>query len=128
MNIQFNHKRKEEAYLPEGSYTFDGRLASRGGQTIALEVPPPWFIETLQSLDFFTKSVGKARCSDEENYNKKTGRELAKSRMKPTVLTVLSNQDFGGVRILVLEDMNKNKYILEKRVGNKQVHFIGYNE
>jgi hypothetical protein len=135
MNIQFNHSRKSPSFMIVTSVdilakeiTISSSVNPRGGETIAVEVPPPWFIETLQPQDFFMKSVGKARCSDEDNYNKKVGRELAQSRMKPTRLIVLSNQDFGGVRILVLEDKDKNKYVFEKRVGNKQVHFIGYND
>ena len=126
MNIQYCHVRK---YIPEfniSNFTYESKLSATGGITIAMQELEPWFVETLQDGDFFTKSVGKARCSDKENYNKKTGRELAVSRMKPMVFTVLSNRDFGGVRILILKDEKQNMYELHKKARNIRVHFLGY--
>jgi hypothetical protein len=101
-------------------------ICPSGGQTIAMEEIAPWLLDTLKSLDFLTRRIGVARCSHEDNYNKKTGRELAESRMKPIVLTVLSNEDYGSNRILVLKDDKGKVYTLEKRFNANSVHFISY--
>jgi len=104
----------------------DMEICPSGGQTIAMEEIAPWLLDTLKSLDFLTRRIGVARCSHEDNYNKKTGRELAESRMKPIVLTVLSNEDYGSNRILVLKDDKGKVYTLEKRFNANSVHFISY--
>lgn len=90
----------------------------RGGQTIAIESLKQWVVKTLVVGDFFTRQIGKARCSDEDNYNKKTGRELAKSRMRAVILTVV---EIDGEN-LVLEDEQKNRYTF------KGSYFVGYND
>lgn len=126
MNIQYCHVRNMEVYLPEGGYTFDGRVTPRGGETIALEVPEPWMLEVLVVGDFFTKQVGKARCSTDDNYNKKAGRDLATARMKPTVLTVISVSNHGELKTVVVEDPSGNKYLLDKQPNFTKVHFTTY--
>jgi hypothetical protein len=71
--------------------------------------------------------VGKARCSNSENYNKKTGRELATSRMKPTYLTVEYIIEGPKGFILSLSDKTGNQYILEKsNVEGANVRFVDY--
>lgn len=126
MNIQYCHVRK---YIPGFNlltFTYESTLSARGGQTIAMEELEPWFIERLQQGDFFTKKVGKARCSDKENFNKKIGRELAVARMKPMIFTVMSNKDFGHTRLLILGDEKGHLYELQKRDNQVKVHFLGY--
>jgi len=126
MNIQYCHVRK---YIPDlNAYNskYECVLSATGGETVAMQELEPWFVESLKPGDFFTKLVGKARCSDKENYNKKVGRELAKSRMSPTILTVLSNSDYGNTRVLILVDSKKNMYELHKKATNAKVHFLGY--
>jgi len=126
--IQFCHARK---YIPTfnlSNFTYESVLSARGGTTVAMQEIQSWLIETLKPGDFFTKSVGVARCSDKENYNKKTGRDIAESRMKPVVLTVVSNKDYSGVRILILKDSNGNLFDLQKKNNCKRVHFIGYEK
>lgn len=127
MNIQFCHVRKFIPKFDLETFSYLSVLDARGGETIAMEEVPAWLLGKVETGDFFTKKVGKARCSDKENYNKKVGRQLAESRMKPTVLTVLSNQDFRGVKVLILTDDQNNLYQLEQEIGQTKVRFIGYN-
>lgn len=127
MNIQFCHVRKFIAKFDLETFSYLSVLDARGGETIAMEEVPAWLLDKVETGDFFTKKVGKARCSDKENYNKKVGRQLSQSRMKITTLTVLSNQDFRGVRVLILIDDENNLYQLEKEIGHQKVRFVGYN-
>lgn len=122
---QFHHVRK---YTLTSFYTIMEieEVNPRGGKTIAMEDIEPWLLNQLTVGDFFTRRVGVARCSDEENYNKKTGRELAESRMKPVVLTVLAKNDFGSIVVAALKDEKGNVYGLELKKGAKSVHFISY--
>ena len=128
MNIQYCHSRK---YVPEfdlETLKCEMILSATGGETIAMQEIQAWFAEQLQPGDFFTKSIGTARCSDDENYNKKTGRDIAKSRMKATTLTVISNKDFGHIRNLLLKDDKGNIYHLLKRATHANLHFVGYKK
>jgi hypothetical protein len=122
MNIQYCHVRKFIAC----PFDYEVELSAKGGQTVAMQELELWFVESLKAGDFFTKLAGQAKCSDKENYNKKTGRELAKSRMKATVFTVQENNDYGGLRELILKDDKNNSYVLQKRPDHNKVHFIGY--
>jgi hypothetical protein len=123
MNIQYVHNRE---YQEDHLDRYNLVLNSRGGETIAFEVPEPWVIEALTIGDFLTKLVGKAKCSDEDNYSKKIGRELASSRMKATVLTVVRLENYGELRSAVLQDSKGHKYYLEKAPNFKKVHFTLY--
>ncbi len=124
MKIQYHHSRIPSGFMMVSSVDTELRsmnlislLNPRGGQTIAIESLKPWIVKTLTVGDFFTKQLGKARCSDEDNYNKATGRELAKSRMKAVILTVV---EIDG-EILVLQDEKKNRYTF------KGSYFVGYD-
>jgi len=123
VNIQFHHGR-----LYNYSVLGETEVKSRGGITVALEVPEPWVVESLVIGDFVTKQVGRARCSHDDNYNKKTGRELALSRTKTTTLTVVGLDNVGEDRFLVLQDPQGNTYEIEKKQNYTKAHFIGYNE
>jgi hypothetical protein len=131
MFIQYCHIRKFNEVVVKhpdliGILELD-ELSAKGGKTIAMESIPLWFAKDLKTGDFFTKSVGKARCSDEENYNKKTGRELSQSRMKPMVFTVMVNEGVPDNGHLVLRDKAGCIYIFEKKPGSQYLHFIEYD-
>lgn len=122
MTIQYNHRRK----FTEAPPYFQSKVSPQGGETIALEVPAAWFLNYIQPGDFFEKKVGTARCSDDDNYNKKTGRELATSRMKTKKMTCISVTPSVGYGIVVLKDEQGNTYTL--RISDNNPHFVGYNE
>lgn len=138
MNIQFHHKRKVKSLIRpsiSGEFFTELEINPAGGETISFHLPEAWLLETLEPSDFFTKPIGKARCSDSENYCKKTGRELAFSRMKPTILTCISNLVYtGNVRIVTLTDKEGFVYTLKviPRTFNEQetiiyqVRFVNY--
>lgn len=92
----------------------DGEIIvhAKAGETIAMEPIQGWVVDTLNQGDFFEKKIGTAKCSDEDNFNKKIGRDLAQSRMKSKKLTVISNDNYTKVRILVLEDTDGDRYFL----------------
>jgi hypothetical protein len=122
MDIQFVHNRRLEEV--ENTYEWQLRIASRGGETVAMQALEPWFIESLTPGDFFTKQVGFAVCSDEDNYCKKTGRELAKSRMKNMVFTVIGNQQFTVDRLVVLQDEKDRLYVIKKNAGAQKTWLV----
>lgn len=124
MNIQWNHSRIRSYNGPFGAE----EVKSRGGLTVALEVPEPWVLESLVIGDFITKKIGMARCSHDDNYNKKTGRELSLSRMKVMTLTVVGLHNNGTEMYVVLQDTDGHSYELEKKTNYTKVHFVGYNE
>ena len=93
--VVYNHLRK---------FHKNGRVNARGGTTLAIEPLQGWHVKTLEVGTFFEKLVGKARCSEDDNYCKKIGRDLAQSRMKPTKLTVLDVKESHEGRLILLED------------------------
>lgn len=125
MTIQFHHKRNYEPVITD-NMLLKIEVCPRGGQTIAMESLQTWFVQSLKVGDTFDKRVGKARCSIEDNFNKKTGRELAESRMKLMKFTVVSHNIFAGTTIIRLEDSNKNNYTLCSKVGSKIAHLVEY--
>lgn len=133
--IQYCHKRKYENgsgkvfQLGDKLYSEYGMLqiSSKGGETVALEVIEPWFFDSLTVNDFFEKKVGFARCSDDDNYCKKTGREFSTSRMKSVRLVVKQILTNGEEKLLILMDANNNLYTLQKINGYK-VRFIDWNK
>jgi len=117
--IQYVHNRKTIWDRQD-----DLGISSTGGETIAMQGLEPWFVESLTPGDFFTKQVGFARCSDEENYCKKTGRELAKSRMKNMVFTVLTNHKFSVERTLILKDEKDRLYVIKTKANGKKAWLV----
>ena len=126
MTIQFHHKRKYEPVMTD-DMLLRIEVSSKGGETIAMESLQSWFLSELKVGDTFEKRVGKARCSKEDNYNKKTGRELSQSRMKVNKFTVLSNNVFGSTTIVRLKDSTNNEYTLCSKAGTKIAHLVEYN-
>lgn len=87
---QFNvvHVRKKVPLSPYATFTYKaiyGEVKARGGITIAWNYEQP--SETDRQNCVIVK-FGIAECSDEEVYSKKTGRDLAFSRLGENILTV----------------------------------------
>lgn len=123
MTIQFNHKRNIDNKNSIAQWIVD----PRGGETIALEVIEPWVFDAIAVNDFFERKVGVARCSTEDNYCKKIGRELSTQRMKTIRLVVTATMGNETETIIHLVDKDNNTYVL-KKVNGQKVHFVGYNE
>lgn len=101
--------------------------SSFGGATIAMEELKPWILPTLNPGDFFEKKIGIAVCSKQDRFNKKTGRELARSRAKLQKLTiqkVIKELDKTTVSML---DSSGNTYQFVKYNNAKSVFFIDFN-
>jgi hypothetical protein len=121
MKITYYHIRKEDGE----------HIAPRGGVTLAMEQIEAWYFDTLEMGTFFEKSIGKARCSRDDNYCKKVGRDLAVERMKPTKLTVIASivSPVDNKKIVVLKDAKDNSlYYLKKVTGNNRVYLDEYLE
>lgn len=101
--------------------------SSFGGVTIAVEELKHWILRQLNPGDFFDKKIGIAVCSEKDRFNKKIGRELAKSRaklQKLTVQKVIKELDKTTVTML---DSSENTYTFVKYNNAKSVFFIGFN-
>jgi hypothetical protein len=127
--MQFFHLRVPN-FVPdsEGFSHYQRGIKARGGQTIAMQELTSWFVNSLQEGEFFVKSIGKSRCSDKENYNKKLGRELSSSRMEATKLTVNKVLIFSGTKEVELIDEQNNKYVVQSRIEDNSgnARFIKY--
>ncbi len=118
--IQYVHDRKwYDCTIFDGSMS---HILPKGGTTIALDVFEPWLFDQLVEGDTIEKRVGIARCSDEDNYHKAIGRELAASRLKLRKLKVTAKYE----KILALSDDEGNLYTIKKRESGK-VHFVEFN-
>lgn len=112
MKIVYCHNRIYDFYDDElGTFA---KLNSRGGSTVAMEAIPSWLLDTLAQGDSIVRKVGIARCSDEDNYCRKTGRELAQSRMKTTSLTVINLVKTDDATIVFFEDEAGNLFEIKK--------------
>jgi hypothetical protein len=103
-------------------------IEALGGITVAVEEIKPWLIDTLRVGDFLEKKVGIAVCSIEDRYNKKVGRELAKSRMKNTRLTVsrtLHEDDCVRVEFV---SSNNETFTFVKYKSAKETFFVDYEK
>ena len=108
-------------------YYADG-IKAKGGETVVMQELKSWFINSLNEGEFFTKLVGRAKCSDQDNYNKKIGRELSSSRMKMIKLTVIKILIFSNIKEVELIDEENNKYIIQSRVEDNagNARFVNY--
>jgi hypothetical protein len=136
MNVQFFHKRK---YTGGSTYCvfcspsseFIYVMQATGGTTVAMEEIPNWLLSQLNIGDTFEKKIGFAYCSDEDNYNKKTGASLAKERMKLKKLTVkikFDSQIHSGQLCIVLVDEKKNEYTIVSNEKSQKAWFVNYEE
>jgi len=116
MNIQYSHQRVFSKFA-----TIAIEVLPHGGITIAMEtVPVEMFLE-MQVGDQLEVEVGKAVCSDKDNYNKKLGREIAQGRMKNVILDVIVKTDSE-----VLLTDKTNHYCLRLSSTGKKVFFLDY--
>lgn len=109
MKILYCHNREHKLVEEFPSYEVL-TVNPRGGTTVAMEVIPSWLLDTLAQGDTIIRKVGIARCSKDDNYNKKTGRELALSRMKTKTLTVINL----ATETILVEDEDDNIFEIKK--------------
>lgn len=110
--IQFTHRR---------SSFWDGYR----GMCFAIDAPSS---ETLSNLlnnhqNSITLNVGKSRCSNKDQYNKKTGRKLAESRLIPLQFKLDSVHFTGDSVNYHLKSDNMAIYFRCK-VGKTKSYFI----
>lgn len=103
-----------------GQYCID----ALGGKTVAMESIKPWLVADLKVGDFFDVRVGIAKCSDEDRYNKKIGRDMAKSRMKPSKLTVKSTHHIEDRSNFTLVDDKGNSFMFVKYASASEVFLV----
>ena len=119
-NVIFLHKRVGEFHKNiDGSWS--SSVHGRGGETVAMDAIPVWFSRDLKEGDFFEKRVGKSRCSMDDIFCKKTGRQFAESRLKLKKLTVTSVENSESEIKIYLRDSQKDTYLL---VGYKNAKFL----
>lgn len=111
MKIVYCHNREFRELKPED---INFKLNAKGGSTVAMEAIPSWLLDQLKMGSTIEKKVGIARCSDDDNYCKKTGREIAQSRLKSTLLKVVNIVTIGPMVIVFFEDKNKNLFEVKK--------------
>jgi hypothetical protein len=114
MKLQYYHGRiftpiKKFSY----SRTIPTEMSSKGGFTVVIQTPETWLLPTLKEGDFFVKQVGIVKCSMDDLYCRKTGRDLALESIKPTKLTV----KLAGEFTTTLEDERKNIYVFRSFHG-----------
>lgn len=119
MKIVYCHNREyndDYKYRENGNLIFTNRMVAspRGGSTVAMEAIQSWLLDNLNQGDTIVRKVGIARCSDEDNYCKKIGRELAQSRLKQTTLTVVNIVKLNGFVIVFFEDEKGNLFEVKK--------------
>lgn len=115
-NIQFCHERR---------YNKDGSLNSKGGRTLVAErITKDEFNAAVPSLNApgFMLQVGVAECSRKDNYCKKTGRDISKSRMRNYHMFVtakssdelqLFNSELGITLIFKLGTESRNPNLVD---------------
>lgn len=89
-------------------------ISPRGGSTVAMESIQSWLLDQLQQGDTIVRKIGIARCSEDDNYCKKTGREIAESRLKQTMLTVVNIVRLGELVVVFFEDEKGNLFEVKK--------------
>lgn len=116
MKVVYSHNRVVDLIMDDSlvfnSDCVQGRLETspRGGVTVAMEVIQSSLLPYLGQGDTIVRKLGLAKCSDEDNYCKKTGRELAFSRLKETTLTVVNIVKLLAFVIVFFEDEDGNLY------------------
>lgn len=96
----------------------------RGGSTVAMESIPSWLLGTLSQGLSIVRKVGIARCSTDDNYNKKTGRELAAARLKTTTLTVVNIVKIENRVTVFFEDEAGNLFEVRKSADSKCARLV----
>lgn len=113
MKLVYCHNRNYEENQDKtfGHYL---EVSPRGGSTVAMESIPSWLLDTIQQGDSIVRKVGIARCSEDDNYCKKTGREIAQSRLKQKTLTVVNIVKIGTFVTVFFEDEDGNLFEVKK--------------
>jgi hypothetical protein len=117
MKVVYCHNREIEpnpGVMRMDDAMFFGTVAPRGGSTVAMEAIQSWLLDTLEQGSTIVRKVGIAKCSTDDNYCKKTGRELAQSRLKQTTLTVVNIVKMGPSVTVFFEDDNGNLFEVKK--------------
>jgi hypothetical protein len=138
LSIQFYHYRLPK-FIPDthGFSYFQCGVTAKGGQTVAMQPLRSWLVNAIQEGEFFTRLIGRALCSDKDNYNRKTGREIALTRMKQVRLTankaLITHGPKGVERTVHLKDDEGNIYVLKAlatdTAGNARfIEFIPSNK
>jgi hypothetical protein len=137
--IQFHHKRSVSKYVFNlGDITnIKTVLSAKGGTTLALQVPS---LEQFNSFNIIDTTedgweyrlptieldVGLAKCSDEDNYNKKIGRQIATGRMETKVFWARRHTEDT---VLLVPCQGKLPSIIVKKEkypdGNETIRFVG---
>ena len=143
MKIQYYHRRKNIQKNPRtisvphdlGSDSFSGyskivcdtEIGAKGGTTIAMEEIPVDMFKQLTADNILLCQVGKAECSNKDNYNKKVGRNIAQGRMKEVPLFVESICIIPKDTIeVILQDQTGHQYTLILKEGASTVRFVNY--
>lgn len=112
MKVVYAHNRTFNSVQRMDGTSLD--LSPRGGSTVAMESIPTWLLDQLSQGDTIVRKIGIARCSKDDNYNKKTGRELAFSRLKTKMLTVVNIVKLGPNVTVFFEDEDDNLFEIKK--------------
>lgn len=96
-------------------------------ETVAIVSIQPWFFEALKPGDFFERKLGIAKCNPEDNFCKKTGREIAIKNMKNTKLTVESIYQDIKEKLIVMKDDSGRRYNFIKYPKASSVFLIPPN-
>ena len=118
MNVQYYHSRLSDD---------NDNVLATGGTTIAMEEIPVELFKQISVEHVLECAVGKARCSDKDNYNKKVGRNIAKGRMKNVQLAVnmVGTHPDGTIEV-ILSDIEGHQYTLVHKEGASTVRFVDY--
>ncbi len=117
MNIQFYHKRSVAKYVFQlgDIKNITTHLDSRGGTTFALQTPTVEQFKEFKIVDIsedcweyrletIELDIGSAKCSKEDNYNKKIGRTIAKGRMKTRVFWIRKHSE---TEVILVDNQGK---------------------
>ena len=117
MKVIYCHNRENYSVVrPDlaGELFTETDVSPRGGSTVAMESIPSWLLDTIEQGSSIVRKVGIARCSKDDNYNKKKGREIAESRLKQVTLTVVNIVKIGPAVTVFFEDENDNLFEVKK--------------
>lgn len=117
MKTVYSHNRKFESEKCWDCYNDTPGAVTmnpKGGTTVAMEVIQSWLLDTIQQGDTIVRKVGIAKCSDDDNFCRKTGREIAQSRLKQTTLTAINIVKVRETVIVFFEDQSGNMFEVKK--------------
>lgn len=99
-NIQFCHKRKYKLTL-NASGSLQDSLLAKGGVTAALDLSDVAANkDSMKEGDVISVKVALAICSDDDNYNRKIGRNIALGRLAPRPFKVKQTSE----KYIILEN------------------------